>query len=78
MEITSGDDFIFEEIQRRGYQLGKNQEKRSNCKTRTVLGKTKELRKLNLLNNKHIPGFIFKGINIPKIRFVKGLNGYRR
>jgi hypothetical protein len=73
-EITSGDDFIFEEIERRGYSLGANQEKRhTNCKVRVVLGSTNKLRKLNLLNNKHIPDIYLRASYSQRLDLLRGL-----
>lgn len=73
-EITSGDKFIFEEIERRGYTLGKNQEKReSNCEVRTIYDLTSKLRKLNVLHNKHIPEIYLRASYQQRLDLLRGL-----
>lgn len=49
---------VWDEIERRGYSLSSNDQHnpdRANVEMRTVYGLSTELRKLGLLNNKHIP-----------------------
>jgi hypothetical protein len=73
-EITSGDSFIFEEIERRGFHIGKDSEKREcNCSTRTIFGLTKKLRPLNLLHNKHIPEIYFRASFEQRLDLLRGL-----
>jgi len=73
-EITSGDKFVFEEIERRGYKLGTNQKKRDiNCETKTVLDSTKYLRTLSLLNNKHIPPIYLRASHKQRLDLLRGL-----
>lgn len=73
-EITSGDPFVFEEIERRGYSLGVNQEKRhSNCESRTIKDTTGKLRELDLLNNKHIPNIYLRASFQQRLDLLRGL-----
>lgn len=72
-EITSCDKFIFEEIERRGYKLGVNQEKRYDQESRTVLGLTTLLKPLNLLYNKHIPDIYLRSSYSQRLDLLRGL-----
>jgi hypothetical protein len=73
-EISSGDGEIFKNLKSIGLSLGKNLEKRSKTlQTRTVLGKTKKFRKLNLLNNKHIPEMYFRASFEQRLSLLRGL-----
>lgn len=73
-EITSGDKFIFDEISRRGFEIGVNSEKRNvNCESRTIIGLTKVLRGMNLLNNKHIPEIYFRASYEQRLDLLRGL-----
>ena len=56
-KITQMNSKVWEEIEKRGYSLGKDVSKGSSGKaqTRTIFGLQKELRELNLLKNKHLP-----------------------
>lgn len=73
-EITSGDSFIFSEIERRGYSIGVNQEKRdSNCELRTIKNTTSKLRDLNLLHNKHIPSVYLRASYSQRLDLLRGL-----
>lgn len=73
-EITSGDSFVFDEIERRGYTLGVNQEKRkSNCESRTVKNTTGKLRELDLLHNKHIPNIYLRASYSQRLDLLRGL-----
>lgn len=73
-EISNADEFIFEEIKRRGYNLGKNIScKQEICQQRTIYGIRKELRKLNLLNNKHIPSIYLRASISQRLDLLRGL-----
>jgi hypothetical protein len=73
-EISSGDGEIFKNLKSIGLSLGKNLEKRSKTlQTRTVLGQTKKFRKLNLLNNKHIPEMYFRASFEQRLSLLRGL-----
>lgn len=73
-EICADEDFTFDEIERRGYDLGKNLEKREGMiKNRTVIGLRTELRKLDLLNNKHIPIQYLRASYAQRLDLLRGL-----
>lgn len=72
--ITSGDQFVFEEIKRRGYTIGENTDKGpSACEARTVYDVTHHLRALNLLNNKHIPKIYLRSSYQQRLDLLRGL-----
>lgn len=73
-EVSSADDFVFEEIQRRGYEVGDNINKKcGGCPSRTIYNLTKELRKLNLLHNKHIPTIYLRASYNQRLDLLRGL-----
>lgn len=73
-EISGNDIEIFEEIQARGYELGKIQnDKRSKNKTVSILNVTKILKSLNLLNNKHIPKIYLRASFQQRLDLLRGL-----
>lgn len=72
--ISSLESFIFEEITRRGYEVGENMEKRDKiCQSRTVYGITEKLRKMNVLNNKHIPIQYLRSSYAQRLDLLRGL-----
>ena len=73
-EISGADRFIFEEIERRGYKVGKNINKRDEeCQYRTIFGLTKILKTLNLINNKHIPNIYLRASINQRMDLLRGL-----
>lgn len=73
--ITNMYDGIFEEIKRRGYEVG-NDVSGGGCgkaTSRTILGLVTELRKLKLLNNKHIPYAYLSASYEQKMDLLKGI-----
>jgi hypothetical protein len=73
-EVSGGDSFIFEEIARRGFKVGINQEKRKvTCQVRTIFGLSKKLRANNLLHNKHIPEIYFRSSFNQRLDLLRGL-----
>jgi len=72
-EITSEDSFIFDEINRRGYEIGINQEKRYDHESRTVLGLTTKLKALGVINNKHIPSIYLRSSYTQRLDLLRGL-----
>lgn len=73
-EICADEAFIFEEIENRGYDLGKNLEQRKGMiDSRTVIGLRTELRKLKLLNNKHIPMMYLRSSHRQRLDLLRGL-----
>ena len=73
-DISSGDKFVFEEIERRGYKVGNNTDtSESKCEARTAYGLTTQLRKENLLHNKHIPEIYFRASYEQRLDLLRGL-----
>ena len=72
--ITCAYSPIWKEIENRGYVTSKNLEK-NKVKTeyRTLYGLQTELRKLNLLKNKHIPELYMKGSRSQRIDLLRGI-----
>lgn len=72
--ITEGaNSGIFDEIVSRGYDLGDDTDPRDTVCARTVLGLSGELKKLNLLKNKHIPEiYLFASYN-QRLDLLRGL-----
>lgn len=72
-EISSGDNFVYEEIRRRGYHVGEDINKKAACPSRTVFGLMTELRKLDLLHNKHIPQIYLRASASQRLDLLRGL-----
>lgn len=72
-EICSGDPFVYEEIQRRGYTVGDNINKGNSAPSRTVFGLVTELKKLGLLHNKHIPTIYLRASFKQRLDLLRGL-----
>ena len=72
-EICSSDQFIFDEITKRGYNLGEDIGDGENCESKTIFNLTKELRKLNLLHNKHIPSIYLRASYEQRLDLLRGL-----
>ena len=73
-EICSGDLECFDYIKNCGYSIGEDIDKaKANCESRTVYGLTKQLKSLNLINNKHIPEIYFKGSYEQRLALLQGL-----
>lgn len=73
-EISCEDDEIFEELTKRKHLLGEiRKDHRSNVKYATVLNETLNFRKLNLLNNKHIPDIYFRASFVQRLDLLRGL-----
>jgi hypothetical protein len=73
-EVCGADRFIFDEIIRRGYPIGKNMDERTtHCPTHTILGLRTPLRLLNLLHNKHIPPIYLRASFNQRLDLLRGL-----
>ena len=72
-EITNANDFIFEEIERRGYKIGIDQDKRAGISCRTILKCTNILKELDLINNKHIPEIYLTSSIEQRLDLLRGL-----
>lgn len=83
-EIFKPDEYMWEEIQRRGYQLGKQYNGDNSCRSHSVLGIRDILKGLNVLGNKHIPDCYMYANDFQRKELIKGFfdgdgyaNGYR-
>lgn len=74
-KITNKDDEIWNEIEKRGYELGKDvsQGGAGKDKTRTIFGLSIELRKIGLLGNKHIPDIYLNASFEQRLDLLRGL-----
>ena len=74
-KITQMNNKVWQEIEHRGYLLGADlsQGGAGLAQTRTVYGLEKELRKLNLLKNKHLPEIFILSSKKQKIDILRGL-----
>lgn len=74
-EITNGDDFIWNEIERSGYKLGVNQNRNTsrNCRTHTILGIRQHLLDMNVFWNKHIPEIYMRSSFEQRLALLQGL-----
>ena len=73
--ITNMYDEIFKEINKKGYDVGKDVSKGSSgcAKSRTVYGLSAKLNELNLINNKHIPQEYFLSSHKQRLELLKGI-----
>ena len=74
-KITQMNNKVWKEIENRGYILGPDLSQGNSglAQTRTVYGLEKELRKLNLLKNKHLPSIFILSSKEQKIDILRGL-----
>lgn len=73
-EISSGDKELFDLLFEDGHIIGKNLENRKDTlRSSTILKETHNLKKLNLLNNKHIPEIYFRAPFEQRLMLLKGL-----
>ena len=72
-EICGADRFVFDEIIRRGYDIGKDISGKDHCPSHTVFGLSTQLRKLNLLHNKHIPSIYLRASYQQRLDLLRGL-----
>lgn len=71
--ITNETNNILEEIQRRGYALGDDISSEGSTPTYTILGIYGKLKKLNLINNKHIPIIYQRASYEQRLDLLRGL-----
>lgn len=71
--ITNINPDFWNEIRRRGYKLGDDISGENRAEYRTVLGISTELRKLNLLGNKHIPDMYLRSSYEQRLDLLRGL-----
>lgn len=73
-EVSKDDMFIFEEMERRGYQRGPNIEKREGfCPIFTIYGLVTKLKIFDLLYNKHIPSIYLRASYKQRLDLLRGL-----
>ena len=70
-EITKPDQFIWEEIQRMGYELGVEQN--TKCRCRTVKGIRAKLIELGVYGNKHIPQIYMRASFEQRLALLQGI-----
>jgi hypothetical protein len=73
--ITQMNEKVWEEIEKRGYKLGEDVTKNIETKaqSRTVFNLRTELRKLNLINNKHLPDIYLLSSYEQRLDILRGL-----
>lgn len=73
-EISSEDQFIFDEIRKRGYILGEDiSSNDKDCEARTIYKLTKKLKELNVTHNKHIPDIYMRASYNQRLDLLRGL-----
>lgn len=71
--ITNETNNVLGEIQRRGYNLGDDISAENRTSSYTILGLYSELKKLNLINNKHIPDIYQRASYEQRLDLLRGL-----
>lgn len=73
--VTNMYDEIFDEIRKRGYQVGNDVSHGASGKAqmRTILGLSEHLRTLNLIDNKHIPSIYLSSSFEQKLDLLRGI-----
>lgn len=73
--ITQMNEKVWDEIEKRGYKLGEDVIKNSTNKaqSRTVFNLRTELRKMNLINNKHLPDMYLLSSYEQRLDILRGL-----
>lgn len=71
--ITNETNNVLAEIQRRGYNLGDDISAENRTSTYTILGIYGKLKKLNLINNKHIPDIYQRASYEQRLDLLRGL-----
>ena len=72
-EVSKPDEFVWEEVQRRGYNVDMDTGGSSPCPTRTIQGLRTQLVSLGLLNNKHIPKEYMRAGYQQRLDLLRGL-----
>lgn len=73
--ITQANELVWEEIKNRGYKIGNDVSNggSGNAKTKNIFGIRKELKKLNLINNKHLPEIYLLSSYEQRLDLLRGL-----
>lgn len=74
-KITNMNDWMWDEIRKRGYEIWNDVSQcgKGKAETRTILGLTHELRLLGLLKNKHIPEMYLTASEEQRLDLLRGL-----
>jgi hypothetical protein len=75
-EITKPDEFVWEEIKRRGFNISHDYSAKAQggkCRVHTVLGLRTLLRETGLLKNKHIPAVYLRAGYAQRLDLLRGL-----
>jgi hypothetical protein len=73
-EITKPDEFIWDEIKRRGYEIGDNYSaENGKCRAHTVKGIRGHLNDLGVLGDKHIPDLYLEASIDQRIDLLRGI-----
>lgn len=75
-EITKPDEFVWQEIQRLGYDVSHDYSTRAEnnkCRTHTVLGIRSTLKQIGVLGNKHIPQIYMRASSSQRLALLQGL-----
>jgi len=75
-EISKPDDFVWDELKRRGYAISHDYSAKANdgkCRVHTVYGLRGKLASLGVLGNKHIPSVYLRGSITQRIDLLRGL-----
>lgn len=71
--LTCVNDDIWEEIKKRGFEVSINHNRNfSRAESRTILGISTQLKKLNLLGNKHIPDLYMRSSYNQRLELLRG------
>lgn len=74
-KITQANEKVWEEIKRRGYEIGKDISAGGSgiATTRTIFGMRAKLRELNLISNKHVPDIYLLASYEQRLDLLRGL-----
>jgi len=74
LEITKPDQCVWDEIQRRGFELGHDSASaRGSCRTHSVLGIRSALTNLGVMGNKHIPMRYLRASRQQRLELLQGI-----
>ena len=71
--ITNIDKNLWNEVSKRGYTFSKKLNNEDNAEMRTIYNISTELRKMNLLKNKHIPDLYLRSSHSQRLDLLRGL-----
>lgn len=71
--VTNINNDLWNEVKRRGYSFSDNLSDGNRAEMRTIYGISPELRKLGLLNNKHIPDLYLRSSHAQRLDLLRGL-----